>query len=235
MLSGGFLNEDHRVTRRGFLRRTAMVGGGLGGAALLGLGGRVMLDHQTHAEEFARRDRERPHAGERWFTAHEYMLVGVLAALIVPSDDIGPGASDAGVADTLDGWLASSRRLRGLYTSGLLAFNALAEYTYGRQFTELERDEQTHLLHLVDQAYQGTKYTEGSMANKVRRRLTDVYYSWPAPGAWGGLGAAGDLFPQLVEDIQQAFYTSRVAWDWLGYDGPPFLLGDIGSVGRCVH
>jgi hypothetical protein len=227
------LSEHHRVTRRGFLKRAAVVGGAVSGAAALGVGGKATLDYQAHAQELARRDQERPRAGGRWFTAHEYVLVGVLAALIVPSDETGPGAPEAGVADTLDGWLASSQKVRGLYASGLLAFDELAESEYGRQFTELERTEQTRLMHLVDQTYQQTKYAEGSTADKVRRKLARVYYSWPAPGAWGGMGAAVDLFPQLVQDTMMAFYTNQVAWEWLGYDGPPFPRGYIGRLGEC--
>jgi hypothetical protein len=211
-----------------------VVGGAVGGAALVGVGGRVMFADQSHTQELARRNQARPRAGARWFTAQEYALVGVLAALIVPSDDMGPGAPEAGVADKLDGLLASSRSVRGLYASGLLAFDELAEHQYGRQFIDLERAEQTRLLNLVDQTYQKTKYAQGSTADKARRKLTPVYYSWPAPGAWDGLGAAVDLFPKLVDDVKRTFYTSRVAWDWLGYDGPPFPHGYIFHADECV-
>lgn len=206
----------------------------MGGAALVGVGGRVMRADQAHSQELARRNQARPRAGARWFTAQEYALVGVLAALVVPSDDAGSGAPEAGVADALDSLLASSQRVRGLYASGLLAFDELAQRQYGRQFIELERSEQMRLLNLVDQTYQRTKYAEGSTADKVRRKLADVYYSWPAPGAWDGLGAAVDLFPKLVDDVKRTFYTSRVAWDWLGYDGPPFPHGYIFRADECV-
>jgi hypothetical protein len=36
---------------------------------------------------------------------------------------------------------------------------------------------------------------------------------------------AGQLYPQVLSDCLQVFYTSRVSWIWLEYDGPPMDEG----------
>jgi len=36
---------------------------------------------------------------------------------------------------------------------------------------------------------------------------------------------AADLYPQIRSDCIQVFYTSRVSWVWLEYDGPPMDKG----------
>jgi hypothetical protein len=43
--------------------------------------------------------------------------------------------------------------------------------------------------------------------------------------AANGSLAAAQFFSRLVGDVKQAFYTSRVGWEWLGYDGPPMPQG----------
>jgi hypothetical protein len=40
----------------------------------------------------------------------------------------------------------------------------------------------------------------------------------------GSLSAA-HLYPQIRSDCFQVFYTNRVSWVWLEYDGPPMDKG----------
>lgn len=41
------------------------------------------------------------------------------------------------------------------------------------------------------------------------------------------------LFPILVKDVKQVFYTSQISWDWPGYDGPPMPNGYLGQLSKC--
>ena len=221
------------MTRRQFLKRAAVIGAAaMGGAGVIG-GSKVAVDERWRAKELARRNKERPRPGGHWFTAHEYALVGILATVMVPSDEMGPGASEAGVVKTLDRLVATSPDRQAIYASGLLSFDELAQYEYSRAFTELTAKQHEDLLKRVDQTYQMAKIWGPSMAERVSRKATDLYYTWPSPGAWDGMGGAMNLFPSLLNDVLEAFYTSQVAWDWLGYDGPPFPRGNLGRMGEC--
>lgn len=187
----------------------------------------VVLHKRDRArrKQLAVRDQERRDMAGRWFIPHEYTLVAALAALIVPSDETGPGAAEAGAVDTLDRMVATSPGRQMRYAQGLLGFDELAERKYGRPFAKLMQNQQVHLLGLLDRAYNERKTRGTSILDKVERKVRDLSYKWC------GLGQAADLFPRLVNDVMEAFYTSRIAWNWLGYDGPPFPSGDFGPVG----
>jgi hypothetical protein len=204
----------------------------MGGTTVIGVG-KVVVDEISRADALAERDRDRPRNGTRWLAPVEHKSLDALAALIIPSDGAGPGAHETGIVDTIDRLLANTPNLRTLYASGLLAFDELALHEYGRTFTDLKNQDQTHLLKLVDEIYEGTKSGGPSITKKLGRKARELYHRWPAPGAWGGLGAALQLFPQLMKDVKEGFYTSAAAWDWLGYDGPPFPAGYFGRPGKC--
>ena len=224
------MSEKNKITRRQFVKRAAVVGAAaIGGTGIIGAG-KVVVDKLSRDETLAQRDRERPRNGAGWFIPAEHILVGALAALIVPSDGAGAGAKEADVVNTIDRLLAKSRSRQLLYAPGLLGFDELAQHEYGSGFAELTEGQQLRLLQLVDRTHQ-TATTGGlAVTERLRRKTIRLYHQWPAPGAWDGFGAILQLFPQLIEDVKEAFYTSTVAWDWLGYDGPPFPRGYFGRV-----
>lgn len=192
-------------------------------------GGKLVFDERARADGLALRDRERPRDDGRWFTTGEYRLIGALATLILPSDETGPGASEAGVVDTLDHLVATSRSRQALYARGLYGFDELAQRKHGRGFAELTHAQQVNLLKMVDPAhYSGNARTTSVV--EVKRKLTVLYRHFIGPS----LGEASVLFPVLVGDVLQAFYSSRVAWDWLGYDGPPGPRGYTDQAGQYL-
>jgi len=180
----------------------------------------VLLGHLSwkRTRELARRRRERPRGSSRWFRADEIALVDVLAALIVPSDETGPGAHEAGVVQTLDAMVAGSPRLQPLYGRGLLALDELARRVHGASFIDLTRDRQVQVLKDVERLSEAVSDT-ASLTRKIKSAALTLR------GAANGSLAAAQLFPGLVGDVKQAFYTSRVGWEWLGYDGPPMPEG----------
>lgn len=164
----------------------------------------------------ARRERERPREVGHWFTRGEATVVGALAALILPSDDTGPGATEADVTAALDRLLARSPLRQRLYRYGLLACDEWALHEHRRPFIELTADQQRELLRWVDPA--NARFAgASSVSGKILRKAVAVYRKWRCPLV--------ELFPQLARDVMGAFYTHRVSWEWLGYDGPPMPDG----------
>ncbi len=182
----------------------------------------LMLSPQQ-AEELARRDRERPRGGPQWLTADESALVKVLADLIVPSDEESPGAEQMDVlgrsaVGTLDRLVAGSQRRQALYARGLLALDRLAKDECKATFVALSQENQVHLLQFVDRLQQEWSKPM-SLTATIKTKIVILYHKWR------GLFPAAELFPTLVQDVLQAFYTNRVSWVWLDYDGPPMPEG----------
>jgi hypothetical protein len=163
-----------------------------------------------------RRDRDRPRETGHWFTPGELAVVSSLSSLIIPSDETGPGAAEAHVSTALDRLVAASGPRQGLYARGLLACDDWARHEHGRLFAELARDEQLALLTWIDRI-QANRLQATSLPGKVAGKAINLYHKWRCPLV--------ELFPELVRDVQGAFYTSQVSWEWLRYDGPPMPAG----------
>jgi choline dehydrogenase-like flavoprotein len=187
------------------------------------LGEFLMALSPKETKELARRDRDRPHERPYSFTAEESALVKVLADLIVPSDATSPGAEQMGVrgrsaVETLDRLVAGSQRRRAVYARGLLALDRLAQDKYKSPFIELSWKNQLHLLQFVDRLHQQWSKPI-SLTAKVKAKIVILYHKA------SGLFPAVELFPRLVQDVLQVFYTDRISWGWLDYDGPPMPAG----------
>lgn len=206
------------ITRRGFLKRAAVIGAAVGGTAILGAGGKLWWDDNTRQTILATRNQQRPTGSTQWLIQPEYVLLAALASILLPSDDRGPGAPEAAVVDTIDRLIATTPARQARYGPGLLAFDELALETYGAVFVDLPRASQEALVEGVD-AMVAARATDGALLNRVARKVTATVKEVQ------GVEGAVLLFPMLVEDVKQAFYTSEVAWQWLGYDGPPMPKG----------
>jgi Gluconate 2-dehydrogenase subunit 3 len=143
-------------------------------------------------------------------------MVEALSAAIIPSDESGAGAREARVVDALNRRLAASPSHQELYARGLPGFDALSRRKFGRIFAELAPSEQTDLLRNIDRLAGGDADAPSGAARVVAKAL-ELYWSVRFP--------AVRLFPVLVDDVMQAFYTDPVSWKWLGYDGPPMPRG----------
>jgi hypothetical protein len=158
-----------------------------------------------------------------WFSASERRLAEALAARVLPSDADGPGARKADVAGALDRLLAAaSPERRAFYGRGLQGLDRMARHRSGRGFADLPEAEQNRLLEELSRA--ADRRFESPVARRIPRRLTTLYYRWRFP--------AVDFFSGFVDDVFEAFYTSPVAWNLLGYDGPPMPLGYLDPTRR---
>src|SRR5438105_6110139 len=72
-------------------------------------------------------------------TPLEHATLAALLDRLIPADEHGPGAVEAGVVDFVESALAEPlAELRGVYAQGLAAVNELATSTRGAAFAELE-------------------------------------------------------------------------------------------------
>jgi hypothetical protein len=175
------------------------------------------------SKELASRDAGRGGKELRWFTPEEAALAEALARIIVPSDEASPGIDEVCVLDppaivALDKLVGTSPHRQELYSRGLLSFDRWALKLRGCKFAEMPKEEQITLFRTAQQTYEGC--TNGTSAiRKAWRRLQAVSQ------AKKGVFFAAQLYPQIRSDCLQVFYTSRVSWVWLEYDGPPMEKG----------
>lgn len=159
----------------------------------------------------------------RWFTPDEAVVAEALATIIVPSDEETPGIGEVCVLGppaivALDNLVATSSYRQQLYSRGLLSFDTWALKERGSKFSEMPKEDQIMLFRAAEHIYEGWT-ASGSGMRKAWRRLRAISQ------ARNGSLFAAQLYPQIREDCLQVFYTSRVSWVWLHYDGPPMEKG----------
>ena len=173
--------------------------------------------------ELVRRDAERGRGALRWFTSDEATVAEALARIIVPSDDEAPGMDEVCILDppaivALDKLVSTSLQRQRLYSRGLLSFDVWALRACKCKFTEMPKEDQMKFFEAAEQIYEGLT-ERSSVLKEVWRRLRTVSQ------ARDGSFFAAQLYPQIRADCLQVFYTSRVSWVWLEYDGPPMEKG----------
>jgi len=173
-------------------------------------------------KQVARRDAQRGGKPFRWFTPEEAAVAEALARIIVPSDEETPGIDEVGVLGTpaiaaLDNLIANSCERQSLYSRGLLSFDRWALHQQGCKFAEMPAEHQIAMFKAAEKIYQDT-----TSASRIRRSLHRLLAI--ALVRKGALFAA-ELYQQIRDDCFRVFYTSRVSWIWLEYDGPPMDKG----------
>jgi gluconate 2-dehydrogenase gamma chain len=132
-------------------------------------------------------------------TASESDTLEAIVARLIPTDEDGPGATEARAAHYIDraltGPLASSR---GAYSAGLEAVDGYAETSRGRRFAELSSEEQDGLLTEMENGT-ATRFSPDSQTffNLVRAHTIEGTFSDPY---YGG-------------------NADFVGWDLIGYPG----------------
>jgi len=175
-----------------------------------------MVAFEGGVQAAARRPRRRLRAAtpERGgLSPHETALLSTVAVLLIPTDELGPGAAEAGVPDALERRLRQSSAASTVYRSGLANLDSMAWRRYRQSFTALPAGAQIELLTMVEQLASPVTTRGGKIVDRLLRLYRFVRYP------------AVQFFPVLWDDVMEAFYTSPVAWRWLTYDGPPMPLG----------
>ena len=168
----------------------------------------------------------------RCLSPTELRILEALTAVVIPSDEQGPGAKEAGVAQQIHRAIAQADPVRQRYSDGLLAIDVLARRQHGEGFAELSDDKQSEVFAFLEEAYHKIwpQVPPTTFSGKVQWKLHLLYYRQIA----GVSDPALVLFDQVVRDATEAFYSTTVAWGWLGYSGPPFPFGYVGRGGTCA-
>ena len=133
------MNSDNAVSRRELLKRL-----GMAGAAALALPGfgRVLA--------FQRGMLKTTTTSAAVLSASEAATLAAICARIIPTDESGPGATEARAAEYIDralgGWLAPSR---DGYTAGLAAIDDAARARGGQRFVALPPAQQDAVLDAI--------------------------------------------------------------------------------------
>lgn len=223
----------NRMSRRGFIKKAVYWGAGVIAVAGMGVGWKLF--QRTASQPLAPVTIPTGRSGvsdggSHWFTPAELATMKALTSVIVPSDGNGPGATEADLAGQLEQFVADTPRRQEVYRAGLSAFDGLARQQHQQAFAALGMKEQVEMFSLVDQARLVLEKEPVSLQEKVTRKLRVLYYF-----RWLGISSAATEFCQyLVPDAKEKFYSSQVAWTWLGYEGPPFPLGYFSSVDKCA-
>lgn len=167
-------------------------------------------------------DRDGLHKEDRALSSTEYASLVTLAAIVLPSEANSPGAAEAAVALKITALLAQDPSMKNLYSAGLSSFDRLAESRYGTGFLSLAPSQQLELVTFLDAVGKDIYAEASTFTARLRRKLHYWYYS-----GWLGLVPTVDFWRQLQSDVMTQFYASSVAWDWLGYNGPPFPFGYV--------
>lgn len=162
--------------------------------ALSGMGANLLSAQQaTHVHEAVAADRAKGEYKPKAFTAHEYATLRRLAELIVPSDERSKGAIEAGAPEFIDFLCAANAELAAIYTGGIGWLDADMKRQHQVAFLDATPERQTAMLDLI--AYRETETAHPDLAPGIR------FFAWAR---------------NMVVD---AYYTSKVGMDDLGYMG----------------
>ena len=123
----------------------------------------------------------------KFFTAHEWATVGLLADLIIPKDERSGSATDAGVPEFIDFMMVDRPDGQVPMRGGLAWLDAEARARFGRNFREAAAAERTALLD--DIAYPRAARPEFSHGVAFFSRFRDMV----ATGFWTSKMGIADL------------------------------------------
>jgi gluconate 2-dehydrogenase subunit 3-like protein len=125
------------------------------------------------------------------FTAAEYKTLQRLADLIIPADEKSPGALAAGAPEFIDFLASQSDELAAIYTGGIAWLDNQMKKRYAASFVAAKPEQQTAMLDLI--AFRKNESPE------LNPGIT--FFTW------------------VRNMTVDAFYTSKVGMDDIGYMG----------------
>jgi hypothetical protein len=125
------------------------------------------------------------------FNAHEYRTLCALADLIIPADEVSPGALTAGAPAWIDLLASQNPELTNIYTGGIAWMDMEMNRRVGADFLSAKPQQQTDLLDLIAYRKNGT----------------------------GELGPGVRFFEWARKMVVDGFYSSALGANALGYMG----------------
>jgi len=186
------MSNNDAVSRRDLLR--------VAGLSILA-GGTLTLAEAQHVHQIAATEGAyRPKA----LTAHEYRSLSTLADLIIPADEVSPGAVAAGAPAWIDLLASQSSELTNIYTGGIAWLDTEMHRRVGTNFVDAKPSDQIALVDLIAYRKNGT----GELAPGVRfldwarKMVVDGFYS--SPLGTKDLGYQGNSAVSKFEVPQEA-------------------------------
>lgn len=188
--------------------------------------------------------------GARFFTPSEHACVEALVSRLIPADDLGPGAREAGVADFIDNQLAGSfgRGERwymqgpfadglatqgyqgqhppaGLYRAALAALDEHCRQNFGGSiFTELDPDRQDAILtQIEDEELEFEDVSAAAFFALLLENTVEGFFSDPI------YGGNRDMIGWTLVGFPGVRYDYR---DYLDHDGERIAIEPVGLMGR---
>jgi hypothetical protein len=143
-------SEEPELTRRGVLQ----VFGATPALAALTAGTVTAQDEHAHMHRTAVATQKGPYQRQT-FDEHQWRTVRVLSDLILPADDRSGSATQAGVPEFMDDWIAFRKAqdgnadLEAHIFGGLMWLDAQARESSGKPFAEASVDQQKQILDRV--------------------------------------------------------------------------------------
>jgi len=125
------------------------------------------------------------------FNPHEYATLLRLAEIIVPAEDGSGSALDAGAPEFIDLLASGNDELAAIYTGGMAWLDEQMHHRYSATFLDARPEQQTAMLDLM--AYRKNESPE--------------------------LGPGIHFFHWARNMTVDAFFTSKIGWEYLGYMG----------------
>ena len=167
--------------------------------AISAMAGPLTLQAAQHVHGIAADEKAAGAYKPKALMAHEYKTLQVLADLIIPADERGPGASAAGACEFIDLLASQNQQLLAIYTGGIAWLDRASERLYSKNFAAAPAQQQTALLDLI--AY---RKNESPMLGPgiqffdwARRMVVDAYFTSPA-----GIKAIGYLGNTAVANFE---------------------------------
>ena len=179
------------LSRRELFRRLGMTGAAA-----------AVFPALSHVLAFQQNVRRNEPAAAGVLNAAEAATLAAICARIIPSDENGPGATEARAAAYIDralgGWLAPSR---ADYTEGLAAVESAARATYGPGFSALSPAQQDAVLKAIEE----TSFFALVRTHTIQGTFCDPVYGGNANFAgWDLIGYPGIRLNVTAADQRMA-------------------------------
>jgi hypothetical protein len=155
------------------------------------LAGNVSAQTAQHAHTAVAEAKAKGPYKPQALTKSEFATVRRLADLIIPADKKSKGAVEAGAPEFIDFLCGRNAEMKAIYTGGAAWLDAEMKRRYGAEFRHARPEQQTAMLDLI--AYKKNASPE--------------------------LNAGIRFFDWVRNMVADAFYTSKIGWDDLGFMG----------------
>lgn len=153
------------------------------------------------------------------FHAGEYETLQRLSELIIPADDHSGSALDAGAPEFIDLLSSQNQELADIFVSGIFWLDREMGRRSSSRFKDASGEEQTRLLDdLADEADGSEEVLRGFRAGAEYAGFKD-YTARPDRR----LGPGARFFVWARRLIVDAFYTSAIGFEEVGYKGNRYL------------